>query len=142
YAIRLILDGVDRNYIQSDSPWGSSAPSFYFRQMFLDGRDMWILPHAAVLGLALLTIGWIRRGRFETREGFIAFWALLLVFVFSFFVFSIDPLKFIPKQDNYALMFVAPVALLAGYAISRLSRSLVIGVLCFFAAGALSLSAL
>jgi hypothetical protein len=73
---------------------------------------------------------------------FTAFWTVALVSIFSFFVFSAHPLKWIPKQDNYALMFLAPLALLGGYALAQLRTLPLALLLIVFAGGAWSLAAL
>jgi hypothetical protein len=49
-------------------------------------------------------------------------WAVLLLGFFSFFIYSLSPVRLIPKQQNYALIFAAPIALLAAIALARLGR--------------------
>ncbi|MDQ6767281.1 MAG: glycosyltransferase family 39 protein, partial [Candidatus Eremiobacteraeota bacterium] len=71
YAINAMRSGLNANYIgiQSDPLWGSTSPFFYFRQMFLDGRDMWLAPYLALAGLLLLAREELRRDerRFGSR---------------------------------------------------------------------------
>jgi hypothetical protein len=144
YAIKAMRSGLSSNYIDTKAEplWGSSSLFFYFRQMFLDGRDMWIAPYLAAVGLLLLARTRLRDHKIDFGSGYISFWALSLLGIFSFFIYSVNPLRFIPKQDNYALIFFAPVALLAGYALSRMSGTLLAVTICVFAVGAMSLSAL
>jgi Dolichyl-phosphate-mannose-protein mannosyltransferase len=144
YAIKAMRSGLSANYIDTKAEplWGSTSLFFYFRQMFLDGRDMWIAPYLAVAGLLLLARTRLRDHKIDFGSGYVSFWALSLLGIFSFFIYSVNPLRFIPKQDNYALMFFAPIALLAGFALSRMSGTLLAVTICVFAVGAMSLSAL
>src|SRR5512134_2025121 len=48
---------------------------------------------------------------------YLAWWGLGMGLILSALVVSFSPLAFVPKQTNYMLMFVAPLALLAGWAI-------------------------
>jgi hypothetical protein len=50
---------------------------------------------------------------------FALFWALGLLLVLSVLPVSFSPLMFVPKQTNYMLIFVAPLCLLGGYALSQ-----------------------
>ena len=144
HSIKANFSGVSHYFIQSNAPWGSHSPWFYFRQMFLDGRTMWIVPHFALVGL--LFFAWDKRhagnGNAGNGSEFVVFWAITLVSLFSFFVYSVNPVKFIPKQTNYALIFFAPVALLGGYALSRMNQIWLLGLICAFILGTLPLSAL
>lgn len=113
--------------VRGDPMWGSSSPWFYFRRMFLDGREMWLVPFVAVAGAALLArrLAAARRGdgaagATAAADRYVLFWTAALLGMFSFFVFSLHPLRFIPKQENYASIFLAPLALLAGAALARL----------------------
>jgi len=110
--------------------------------MFLDGRDMWVVPYLGLAGLLLMVREEIRGRHLDFGSRFVTFWTVSLVSIFSFFIFSVNPLKLIPKQDNYALMFFVPIALFAGYALSRTGGILLISIICVFAVGATALSAL
>jgi len=143
FAIKAVLSGINRHYVQALAiRWGSDSPWFYFRQMFLDGRDMWLVPYFALAGLLLLARERFRGNAMHPGSHFIMFWALALVCIFSFFVYSLDPLKLMPKQENYALMFFAPIALLGGYALSRTKGFLLAVFLLMFATGASLLTAI
>ena len=144
YTIKANLAGVNHYFVKSDAPWGSHSPWYYFRQMFLDGRDMWIVPFLAIGGLFLVVRGETKRGIENAASGsrYICFWAISSVCMFSFFFYSVNPVKFIPKQANYALVFFAPLALLGGYALSRMKRIARAGALFLFILGAMPLSAL
>jgi hypothetical protein len=50
---------VHREYI-GDPLFGVSSPWFYIHRLLLDGREMWILPHLALLGAAALAFEPVR----------------------------------------------------------------------------------
>lgn len=85
---------------------------YYFHYLFLDIRHTWLL---GPLALAGLLVGWRRcdAGLFK-----VGVWAVGLVALFSFFVVSFSTLTFISKQVNYMAIFLAPLALMGGYALS------------------------
>jgi 4-amino-4-deoxy-L-arabinose transferase-like glycosyltransferase len=109
-------------YVQKVS--ASNDPMFYLRLLLLDVKHTWLLGPLAAAGLVL----WLTRQRLDDGLTRVAIWCLGLIGVFSLFVVSFKPLLLIPKQVNYAIVFLAPLALLAGYALSRLGRRLSIAV--------------
>lgn len=118
---------------------GCHDGSFYFRLLFRDGRDFWLAPILALGG------GWFcaREQGIQRRAGlFTVLWLVLLLFVFSYFVYSLSPFRFIPKSPNYALIFAAPIALLAGVALDRMRTSAAIASVILLAVGGLILAAL
>lgn len=100
---------------------------YYFHYLFLDIRHTWLL---GPLALAGLLVGWHRRDAGSFKVGV---WAVGLVALFSFFVVSFPTLTFISKQVNYMTIFLAPLALLGGYALTLpaapLRRPLVVLIL-------------
>jgi len=112
-------------YVQQTSI--RTEAGYYFHYLFLDIRHTWLL---GPLALAGLLAGWHRRdaGLFK-----IGLWAVGLVALFSFFIVSFSTLSFISKQVNYMTIFLAPLALLGGYALSLtpvpLRRALVVLIL-------------
>lgn len=112
YALKAMVSGIDKNFVKQDAPWGDHAPLYYFRQMFLDGRDMGFVPLLMLLAAGAILMR--RSDRSLSAGGYAIYWVLALLAIFSFMPFSLSPFKLIPKQDNYALMFFAPVGLLAG----------------------------
>lgn len=90
----------------------SGDPLFYPRYLLLDIRHTSLLGPLALLGLIACAY------RREGGDG--ALWALSLVAVFSLLITSVDPIQFIRKQTNYMAVFLAPLALMAGYMLSRL----------------------
>ncbi len=113
---RMTTSGV-AEYVQDNAT--KMDPAFYLRLLFLDVKHTWFLGPLAAVGIVL----WGFRGRRDDGLTRVALWALGLLGVFSLFVVSFTPLLFITKQANYATIFLAPLALLAGYALSRLSRA-------------------
>lgn len=113
---RMTTSGVSE-YAQKEVM--QTNPAYYLKLLFFDIKHTWLLGPLAAAGLAMRP----RQGRQD--EGWLntALWAIGLLTVFSFFVVSFKPIAFIPKQVNYATGFLAPLALLAGYALSRLGRS-------------------
>ena len=130
---------------RGDPMWGSNSPWFYFRRMFLDGREMWLVPFVAVAGAATLAhrLATARRPAATATaaaDRFVLFWAATLIGIFSFFVFSLHPVRFIPKQENYASLFLAPLALLAAVALMRLPVAARVALAVVLAAGGLALA--
>jgi hypothetical protein len=56
-------------------------------------------------------------------------------------VVSGEPLRFIPKQTNYMLIFVAPLAMLGGYFLSRLGKKVSWAIVGMYIFGGVALSA-
>lgn len=118
YALKAMASGVQTNFVRQTAPWGDHAPFYYFRLMFRDGRDMGIVPILATLGLVIVL--WRRDSRALRSAGYVAVWCVGLLAVFSFTPYSLSPIRLIPKQDNYALIFFGGVALLAGFGLSAI----------------------
>ncbi len=140
YYLHAGARNLQSNFIENAAPWGDHSGSYYFRLFFIDGRAFWLAPLLAVPGMALALF----KGSDEERRAgrFVTLWAVLLVLGFSFFVYSLSPLRLIPKQYNYALIFAAPLALLAGLTLARLSPLLAIPVLLTAVIGGLLLGCL
>jgi 4-amino-4-deoxy-L-arabinose transferase-like glycosyltransferase len=96
-------------------------PSFYLKYLFFDVKHTLFLGPLALLG-ALLWV-WPRH-RENNGLTLTVIWGGGLLAMFSLFVVSLNPLLFITKQVNYMTVFLAPLALLAGYALSQLNYSL------------------
>lgn len=78
------------------------------------------LYHVGLVGWLALAgaIAAFRQKDHGTR--FVLIWACVLVLVFSLFPFSFSPFRLIPKQTNYMTIFMVPLAMLAGWFLSRL----------------------
>lgn len=140
YYLHAGTRNLQSNFIENAAPWGDHSANYYFRQLFLDGRTFWLAPLLALPGMALALF----KGSADERHAgrFATLWAVLLVLTFSFFVYSLSPLRLIPKQQNYALIFAAPVALLAGLALARLRPALAVIALVPMVVGGLMLGSL
>jgi 4-amino-4-deoxy-L-arabinose transferase-like glycosyltransferase len=94
-------------------------PWYYLVYLFAKVYHTWLLGFLALV----TTIRWVRKRRGDDQPSglsFVLFWAVGLFAVLSVLPVSFSPLVFIPKQTNYMLIFVAPLALLAGDALARL----------------------
>lgn len=118
-AMRSRHTGVDRAAAAAADPFHVSA-GYYLVYLLARVYHTWIVFH---LALAALFLWWLRRRRGATADDdamrFLLWWAAGLLLVFSLFVASWNPFVLIPKQTNYMLMFVAPLALLAGHALAH-----------------------
>ncbi len=138
YYVKAGSRNIQVNFVQNEAPWGDHRASYYVQLMFRDGRSFWVLPLLAVLGLVS---AWRVGGR-PSAGRFVVAWALLMLLAFSLFPYSTSPWRFIPKQVNYALMFAAPLACLAGVWLARQRGAVVAAVLTLMALGGLALLAL
>jgi 4-amino-4-deoxy-L-arabinose transferase-like glycosyltransferase len=140
YYLHAGARNLSANFIQNASPWGEHAGNFYFRLLFLDGRSFWLAPIVALAGILAASLkgkaGELHGGRFTVL------WAVLLLGFFSFFIYSLSPVRLIPKQQNYALIFAAPIALLAAIAITRLGKLATLVTMLVVCSGGLALTVL
>ncbi len=120
HVVRMTTSG-GADYAQQQ--WMKTSPGFYLYYLMVDVRHTWLLGPLALLGL----IASMRSGTRDDGLIRVAIWGTGLLAVFSLFVLSLTPLTFIPKQTNYMLMFLAPLALLGGYALSRLPHAVMLG---------------
>ncbi len=115
HLVRMTTSGA-AEYVQQANI--RTEAGYYFHYLFLDIRHTWLL---GPLALAGLLVGWRRADAGVFRVGV---WAVGLVALFSFFIVSFSTLTFISKQVNYMTIFLAPLALLGGYALSQLPAPL------------------
>jgi hypothetical protein len=113
HLLRLTTTGNAVNVQQAGM---ATDPTYYLRYLFIDLRHTWLLGPLALLGL----IVWRIKDRDAAHVADVAIWGVGLALAFSLFVVSFRPLILIPKQVNYMLIFLAPLALLGGYGLSRL----------------------
>ncbi len=130
---------IDRKLIHSNS---EDQVWYYFWYLFVDIKHTWLAPF-----LAAITIIAVIRRRFlsvniDTGIAYVVFWLISLIAVLSFTLISWEPLRFIPKQSNYMTLFLAPIALLAGYLVARFPRRIGFMVLAVIMVGGLALGAL
>ena len=118
-------------------------PLFYLRYLFLDIRHTWLAGYLAAFGGLCLVIA-----RRTFSEGghklavFVAVWLVGLFASFSFVPVSLSPLHFVMKQTNYMTIFLAPLAVLGGYGLSRLTPGLRVPFICVYAISGFTLAAL
>jgi len=115
-----------------------TSPGYYFYYLFVDGRHTWIMPFLSVAGLW----SWWRNGPRASDTGYVVIWGLGLLLILSFAVISLSPFRFLYKQTNYMLIFAAPLALLAGYALAKIKGKPLVVVMFLLISGSLVLSAL
>jgi len=95
-------------------------PAYYLRYLFLDIRHTGLLTYFALLGV-LAALGWRPIGMARSDLAFLATWFLALLLVMSLFPISFSPLRLAMRQSNYITLFLAPLALLAAFGVTRLS---------------------
>lgn len=124
FIIETIRERQTSGYLAEGAQAGTiaDAPGFYLEYLFVKVFHTWLLGYLAV---AALYAAWRVRARAAPPERFAlaytAWWAVGLILLLSLLVVSVRPLMLIPKQTNYMLIFVAPLCLLAGVALARLT---------------------
>lgn len=151
HAFKVVAGQVNHSFIEGgdaaeDGAW------FYFKYLFLDIKHTFlagILAAVAVLGIGLcwcLSLN-LRRGRLhslplDAGTAYTLFWMVTLLGLLSFFPVSLTPFKLIMKQSNYLTLFLAPLALLAGYQIDKMRHRQGLMVLSITLAGSFFLAGL
>ena len=132
YVFRIVSSGVT-SYANSTGRFASasthSAPIYYFEYLFAKVYHTWLLGLFALAGMFAALAASRRETAFnnitsEQNGNVLIWWGGGLILLFTFFPLSLSPLKLISKQVNYMLVFVAPLALLAGVFLSRLKPAL------------------
>lgn len=140
HLFKVVLGAVSRNFIHGGQD--EDAAGYYLRYLFLDLRHTWIAALLACGGVAVL---WRRRradGERPSAGWYAVAWLLALLAVLSLFPVSLRPLRLVMKQSNYLTLFLAPIALLAGYFIAVLPRRAAAALLAVGVAGGVLLGAL
>lgn len=122
YVVQNIAERRSSGYLEAELAAGSqqNSPHFYFTYLFGKLHHTWLLGYLALIGL----VRWWRWPRIDggaarpRAMAFVVWWALGMIFILSLLVVSLSPPTLIPKQTNYMLMFVAPLALMAGWAVA------------------------
>lgn len=122
HLVKVVSGAVKRNFV--DGQQGEDSAAYYLRYLFIDLRHVGILGLFAVASTLLLPR--LLKQDVKLREGFgyVLMWWIGLLLVLSVFPVSLSPLRFPMKQSNYITLFLAPTALLAGFAIAALPRTL------------------
>ncbi len=140
HAFKVITRQVSGDII--DKGYGEDAIGYYFKYLFFDIKHTWLLGILAAVGLFRLPFSRLKHGSLPSGLAYIAFWLLALLSILSFTPISFEPLRFVMKQSNYLTLFLAPMALLAGYQLARTPRWLALSLLLLIASGGFLLAAL
>jgi 4-amino-4-deoxy-L-arabinose transferase-like glycosyltransferase len=140
YIFEVMVERRSSGYLEAGAEAGDISSEPYFYLVYLFGKVyhtgaagllaaagamalVWRAFRAGGLQGAVRTPGSLPgSAQMSTMPGsgaFALFWALGLLLVLSVLPVSFSPLMFVPKQTNYMLIFVAPLCLLGGYALSR-----------------------
>lgn len=140
YYFRIAKANLQQNFITQAAPWGTHDALYYLKMFFFDGRQLWLAPFMGVGGIVLIA----RRRPLRAHRDvvFVTVWFLVLFLFFSFFVYSVSPFRLIPKQPNYAVFFAAPLALLSGFLLSRITFAVAMPVLLVHIGGGWMLAAI
>ena len=123
FLFKVMAIGLGSGNIEAAVAQGSMRNEawYYFDFLFIK------IYHTGLLGYLVLTsllAWWAGRQRLSPLTGFalryVAWWGGGLVLVLSIFVISVNPIVLVTKQTNYMLLFVAPLCLLGGHALSQL----------------------
>ncbi|WP_168427382.1 ArnT family glycosyltransferase [Candidatus Colwellia aromaticivorans] len=125
-----LFDAITNSMNKLSNSDTTTPPIFYLKLMFIDLRHIWLLGLMASLGVVLL---YKQKLLAQKQVKLIVIW-----FVFMLFILSALPLK----QANYTLIFVAPMSILAGFFLSKQSRSYFRFTLFIWLSGATLLSGL
>jgi hypothetical protein len=144
HLVKTVTGQISRSYLgQMD---GEDGAFYYFRYLFADVRHTWLAGFFA----AAAVLVWLRT-RFAGAPAagpkpgglaFAVFWLLSLIAVLSFLPVSFSPFRLTMKQSNYLTLFLAPLVVLAAFAVARLSRGWQWAALIAFVGGGLALGAL
>jgi 4-amino-4-deoxy-L-arabinose transferase-like glycosyltransferase len=115
------------------------SPGYYLHRLFFDVRHTWLMPFLAVGGALVC---WRDRRASRADIGYVVLWGVGLLLTLSFTVISVSPFRLLSKHNQYMLIFAAPLALFAGYALAALKGKALVVVLTLLVGGSLLLSAL
>ncbi|MBD9357048.1 ArnT family glycosyltransferase [Methylomonas albis] len=138
HAIKTVLGQVNRSFISNSQ--GEDSPWYYFYYLFFDIKHTWLMPLIALLLLVFIN----KKNQLKCANSlrFCLFWLLSLLVVLSFFPVSFSPIRFAMKQSNYITLFLAPISLIAGTAVSYFSRRTASILIVLFVSGGIALAAL
>lgn len=120
----------------SESPW------FYLRYLFMDIKHTFLLGFLVLIGFIIFIRNWTDSAKDIPAAQCVIVWILLLLGMFSFAIVSFSPIKLVMKQTNYMLIFVAPMALLAGWLMASLQRRVLMPLVALIIGGSVVLAAL
>ena len=119
HAIRTVMGQMKRGLHDAsryeDSPW------YYFKYLFFDIKHTWLAPLLALLAiLAFSNSTTLTRGKDALK--YAIYWLVSLLVVLLFFPVSFAPLRFAMKQSNYLTLFLAPICIITGAALTAIPR--------------------
>lgn len=138
HALKVVLGQVRNSFI-SGADFAEDGPWYYFKYLFVDIKHVGLAGGLAACS-ALASVFNCRGFRLHTF--YVVFWLLALVGVLSFTPVSLSPIKLVMKQSNYLTLFLAPIALAAGYLITTLPAKIKLVVLAFTLTGGVFLAGL
>ena len=120
HLVKTVLGQVQSSFIEGGQ--GEDSPGYYLRYLFVDLRHIGLIGIAAVFG----TFWVLRQPAAEGTDRhvgsrFVLAWFAGLFVVLSFFPVSLSPLRFAMKQSNYLTLFMAPLAILSGFALAAMA---------------------
>jgi 4-amino-4-deoxy-L-arabinose transferase-like glycosyltransferase len=124
YVFEVMRERRQSGYLEAGAAAGQilASPTLYLEYLFVRIYHTGLIGWLAVAGLWLC---WRRRQSLDpgsrTAAAYVVFWALGLLAILSLLPVSLRPLAWIPKQTNYMLIFVAPLALLAALPLATLT---------------------
>lgn len=130
YIFEVMHERRTSGYLEAGAAAGEIAadPHFYLVYLFAKVYHTGLVGWLALAGMAWLLLAPRRSASGPGGGGdeglaarFLLFWALGLLLILSVLPVGFNPLMFVPKQTNYMLIFVAPLALLAAVALAGLA---------------------
>ena len=140
HAIRTVMGQMKRGIPAAASRYEDS-PWYYFKYLFFDIKHTWLTPLLALL--AILTFSnstTLTSGKHGLK--YAIYWLASLLVVLTFFPVSFDPLRFAMKQSNYLTLFLAPICIIAGAALTAIPRKAAYLLIAITLSGGVFLSAL
>lgn len=138
HALKVVLAQMQNSFI-SGADFAEDGAWYYFKYLFFDIRHVGLAGVLAACSVVAFVFNY--RG-LRTHTLYLIFWLLALVSVLSFTPVSLSPIKLVMKQSNYLTLFLAPLALVAGYLIATLPTKIKLVVLFFTLTGGLFLAGL
>jgi len=122
HLVRTVLGQVQTSFIGAGL--GEDAPGYYLKYLFVDVRHTGVLGLLATAGAVALLLRRMRSEGGAPLAGlaYVLVWLVGLFAVLSVLPVSVSPVRFVMKQSNYITLFMAPMAILAGFALSLLKR--------------------
>ncbi|PIV91081.1 MAG: hypothetical protein COZ20_00110 [Gallionellales bacterium CG_4_10_14_3_um_filter_54_96] len=139
HAITTVMGQMKRGL--HDASRYEDSPLYYFKYLFFDIKHTWLTPLLALLAIPTFSNSTtLTRGKDGLK--YAIFWLVSLLVVLSFFPVSLAPLRFAMKQSNYITLFLAPIAIIAGAALTAIPRKIAYLLTAITLSGGLFLSAL